>query len=58
MKSASLPGPATSSWTFGRDDTVWQKTKSRVAERIGGMPFDVMLALLLETAKRQVLGNN
>ncbi len=41
-----------------RDDTVWQKAKARVAEKIGGMPFDVMLALLRETAKRQVLGED
>ena len=41
-----------------RDDTIWQKAKSRMIERVGGMPFDLMLALLLETAKRQVLGDN
>ena len=41
-----------------RDDTVWQKAKARVAEKIGGMPFDIMLALLREIAKRQVLGED
>ena len=41
-----------------RDDTVWQKAKARVAEKIAGMPFDAMLALLLEIAKRRVLGDS
>ncbi len=41
-----------------RNDTIWQRAKTRMAEKVGGMPFDVMLALLLETAKRQVLGDN
>ena len=41
-----------------RNDTIWQKAKTQMAEKVGGMPFDVMLALLLETAKRQVLGDS
>ena len=41
-----------------RSDTIWQKAKSRLTERVGGVPFDVMLALLLDIAKRQVLGDN
>ena len=41
-----------------RDDTAWQKAKAQMADKIGGMPFDVMLALLIETAKRQILVDN
>ena len=41
-----------------RNDTIWQKAKSRLTERVGGVPFDVMFALLLDIAKRQVLGDN
>ncbi len=41
-----------------RNDTIWQRAKALMAEKGGGTSFEVMLALLKELAKRQVLGDN
>jgi hypothetical protein len=41
-----------------RNDTIWKKAKTQLTEKVGGMSFDVMLALLKEIAKRQVLGED
>lgn len=34
-----------------RDDTVWQKAKSRLGERFAGVPFGVISAVLIDVVK-------
>ncbi len=41
-----------------RNDTIWQRAKALMAEKGGGTSFEVMLALLKELAKRQILGDS
>ncbi len=41
-----------------RSDTIWQRAKALMAEKGGGTSFEVMLALLIELAKRQILGDS
>ncbi len=41
-----------------RSDTIWQRAKALMAEKGGGTSFEVMLALLKELAKRQILGDS
>ncbi len=41
-----------------RNDTIWQRAKALMAEKGGGTSFEVMLALLIELAKRQILGDS
>lgn len=40
-----------------RNDTVWQKVKRIVVEKGGGIPFEVLQALAVQTAKRHFLGD-
>lgn len=39
-----------------RNETVWQSTKKTILEKGGGMALEVVKAVLVETAKRYVLG--
>jgi hypothetical protein len=39
-----------------RDDTLWQRAKSTVQNKTGGLAFDVLLAVLKDQAKRAVFG--
>lgn len=37
-----------------RDDTIWEKAKSRLLEKSGGLAFDVLKALLIELGRQAV----
>jgi hypothetical protein len=39
-----------------RNETVWAKTKKLIAEKGGGVPFEITAALAIEAAKRHFLG--
>ena len=39
-----------------RNETLWQRAKSTVQSKTGGLAFDVLLAVLKDQAKRAVLG--
>lgn len=39
-----------------RNDTVWAKTKKLIADKGGGVPFEITVALAIEAAKKHFLG--
>ena len=40
-----------------RNDTIWAKAKEVMMEKVGGISLDVMKAVLLDLAKKAVIGD-
>ncbi len=55
--------PSTLTWEghefldAARDQTVWDRVKDELGERITGVSFEVMKALLIEYIRKQLLGD-
>ena len=40
-----------------RDDTRWEKAKEEVTGKVGGMVFEILKQVLIETARTSVFGH-